>query len=158
VPGRWGFDSRQRHVLMFPLCVDDVVIPIWGFLLCLEVLRLSGPMTRKQGRRAGGHSENQVGQRSPTRVSTTQPCKHLSPSYTIHLIRLLAELSKKPRASRIQVLIMEFQRAIVVTRFAVLDFHWALSDARRQSDKVDNVQCTIPTRPIASINFLDTTY
>jgi len=89
---------------------------------------------------------------------TTQPCKHLSPSYTFHLIRLLAELSKKPRASRIQVLIMEFQRAIVVTRFAVLDFHWALSDARRQSDKVDSVQCTIPTRLIASINFLNTTY
>jgi hypothetical protein len=31
------------------------------------------------------------------------------------------------------------QRVIVVTRFAVLDFHRALSDARQQSDKVDSV-------------------
>jgi len=32
------------------------------------------------------------------------------------------------------------QRAIVVTQFAVLDFHWALGGARQQSDKVDSVQ------------------
>jgi hypothetical protein len=31
------------------------------------------------------------------------------------------------------------QRAIVVTRFAVLDFHRALSGAHQQSDEVDNV-------------------
>jgi hypothetical protein len=31
------------------------------------------------------------------------------------------------------------QRAIIVTRFAVLDFHRALSDARRQSDEVGSV-------------------
>jgi hypothetical protein len=34
---------------------------------------------------------------------------------------------------------MGVQRAIVVTQFAVLDFHQALSGARQQSDEVDDV-------------------
>jgi hypothetical protein len=34
---------------------------------------------------------------------------------------------------------MESNEQIVVTRFAVLDFHRALSGARQQSDEVDNV-------------------
>jgi hypothetical protein len=66
--------------------------------------------------------------------------------YTIHLVRLLADSG----------IDYGVQRAIVVTRFAVLDFHRARSGARQQSDEVDSVHR--PTRPIASVDFLDATY
>jgi len=48
------------------------------------------------------------------------------------------------------------QRAIVVTRFAVLDFHRTLSGARQQSDEVDSVQCS--TRLVARLNFTNATF
>ena len=59
-------------------------------------------------------------------------------SYTVHLVRLLAELSKSHVLADSGI-DYGVQRAIIVTRFAILDFHWALSSARRQSNEVDSV-------------------
>jgi hypothetical protein len=49
-------------------------------------------------------------------------------TYAVHLVRLLADSG----------IDYGIQRAIIVTRFAVLDLHRALSGARQQSDDVDS--------------------
>ena len=51
-------------------------------------------------------------------------------SYTVHLVRLLAELSKSHVLADSGI-DYGVQRAIIVTRFAVLDLHRALSGARQ---------------------------
>jgi hypothetical protein len=51
-------------------------------------------------------------------------------SYTVHLVRLLAELSKSHVLADSGI-DYGVQRAIIVTLFAILDFHRALSGARQ---------------------------
>jgi hypothetical protein len=118
----WNLDEFIRISLKFLSCCDLTIF--W--------LGPAGP-----GRPAPIFKHNWCPISTPLFVSRL---RIFTPMHTLPRppVRLLAELSKRNVLADPSI-DYGVRRAIVVMRFAMSDFHRALSGARRQSDEVDSV-------------------